>query len=482
MKTQYLINFNTRSLLLAAIILFGATVPATPPRAAENGEMVVEQPIPTDTTGFYYVIGGGTPLPKPASFSQTARIKASWRLGAGYSCGSFDPFQNVEAMMNQVLNKIRRLPAQFMGAVQAGIAALPGYLLAKANPTLYENLTKVLDDSFELFNTSFKSCQQMERETARKQNPYHEFVRASIAGNWRNIIIGSDGAQTIDQIEEEVNTEGPRNGIDFVDGAKRGGVGQPPIRVNYDITVTGYNSLLGKTTELLSEEPPVDPTLNLPDGTRLTIPMVRMFSSPKKAAEWLVEVVGEHEVRLATEEEKQSEVTSKPGRGLMPEVEMHTVKIRQALEKAILNNDYGDLREYRDVLQIGFMLVDAIRQAQPFEQSIMLDRLASELATNFVQNKVVMIKRMLYAGIKEANIGMSDAAAPIEKQIREHTIIDLDKSMREIHDALDLKLKTVARTTSQILRYGEYMSTRRAGDSGVKTIIEDQLIDGAVHK
>ncbi len=478
MTRTTLIFQNKARLLAVMLILGGASVHALSVKAAE---VVIEEPIPTDASTFYYTIGGGTPLPKPAAFNRTADIRASYRLGFGYSCGSFDPFDNVEAMVDQVLNKVRRLPSQFVGAVQAGIAALPGYLLNKANPALYETVTKLMDDSFELFNASFKSCQQMEREIARKENPYQEFTQVAIANNWRTVI-GAGSGVTIDEIEQTVTEEGPRNGIDFVDGAQRGGENQPPIRVNYDIAITGYNSLLGRSSNLLDESAPPDPTVSLPDGSTMTIPMVRMFSSPRVAADWLVDIVGEHEVRLYSGGDGEAEITSVAGRGLVPEVEEHTYKIRQALEKAVLQNDYADLNEYRDTMQVGFLLVDAIRAAHAFEQSIMMDRLAAELAVNYVQNKTNMIKRMLYAGIREANLGMSEAAAPIEKQIRKRTIPDLDAALAEIHAALDLKLKTLARTTSQILRHGDYMSTRRSRAGGVPTVDENPLVDGAVQR
>ncbi|MCF6231118.1 MAG: hypothetical protein L3J62_10110 [Gammaproteobacteria bacterium] len=479
MKNSTCLHFKVRPLLLA-IIIAGSVLPGAL-IASEDVEVVIEQPIPTSASGFYYTLGGGTPLPKPLSFSRTARINANYGLGAGYSCASFDPFENVETMINQLTQKLRRIPNQFFAAAQAGIIGMPGYILNKANPALYENITKTFDDAFELFNMSFKS----EQETARGDNPYQQFVQASIADNWATVIVGSDGAQTVDQVEQTVIKEGAKNGIDFVGGIRRGGTDQDPIKVNYEITVVGYNSLLGHSDNLLNEDPPAVSMLTLADGGTMKIPMVKMFSSPKKAAEWLVLVVGETEITLSKEEgdnNKAAAATSKAGRGLMVEIEEHTFKIRQGLEKAVLSNDYTDLNQYDDTIQIGFMLIDAIRSAGAFEQGIMLDRLSAELAVNYIQNRVTMVKRMLYAGLREASLGMSGSASPIISQIRKHTLTDLDAAMGEIHESLDLKLKTLGRTTSKILSHGEYMGTRRSGSSGTSAVQENSLQDGAVKK
>ena len=78
-------------------------------------------------------------------------MDAHFSAGFGYACGRFDPFDNVEAMINSAIDKFKQLPQKFVQAAQAAVAALPAYILNKINPSLYNVVTKQLDEAFKLF-------------------------------------------------------------------------------------------------------------------------------------------------------------------------------------------------------------------------------------------------------------------------------------------------------------------------------------------
>ena len=126
-------------------------------------------------------------------------------------------------MINSAIDKFKQLPQKFVQAAQAAVAALPAYLLNKINPSLYNVVTKQLDEAFKLFEINFKDCQQMEREIALGQNPYQNLVMAGIGDRMRVEMGFGDG--TIDDRMEKVRTASASNGVVLTGGKRYGGDG-----------------------------------------------------------------------------------------------------------------------------------------------------------------------------------------------------------------------------------------------------------------
>ncbi len=463
---------NIKTLLLIMVIAL--------PQPVRAIDVVVEADMPTTASMFYYAIGGGRAVPKPVSFSSTTTVNAHFRSGLGYSCGLFDPVQNVKQMFETLDKKIRKLPLQLTLGIEAAIAGIPAYLLAKANPALYNAVSKYLDDSFELFDFSYNSCKNIEKQVAaNKGATFPKLMQASIADRW---VIGAATAaeegKTIDDIEEDVRKEAANEGVALVAGVRKGGLNQEPVNLNRDITVAGYNSLLGRSP-LDDLTAPANVSVTLSSGSSIAIPLIEMWRSPAEAADWVTDVIGERKLQLAAGEGESSERT-RAGRGLRPRLEDETFEIRQALERAVVDSDYGPIRGYKNTLQVNFILIDAIRAAQPFEQSIMLDRVAAEIAIMHIQNQTLTAKRLLYAGLKEANVGISNAAGTVSEQIREHALAELDAALFEVINDFNLKSKTLARTIPKILRHAEFQMTKNVAAPLATGVNPSPLVDGAV--
>ena len=154
---------------------------------ASGPTMAVEPPNLSATVGeLYYRLGGGKVLPPPGAGFTTFAIRSRFTAGFGGSCGQFDFHQNITQMINQWKNRIREIPGQLQTAISAAIAALPSYLMMKYNPSLFNTLTRTLDEAFNLFQLSYKTCQQLETEMQKNPgaNPYQGFLQASIADKW----------------------------------------------------------------------------------------------------------------------------------------------------------------------------------------------------------------------------------------------------------------------------------------------------------
>jgi len=238
-----------------------------------KGTGVRSDDIPTGESGWAFRLGSGADTDNliPPTYSQKFDLSANFSAGFGYTCGAFDPFDNVEQMINSAIEKFKQLPQKFVQAAQAAVAGLPAYILNKINPSLYNVVTKQLDEAFRLFDINFKDCQQIEREIAMGQNPYHNLVQAGVGDRMR-IELGF-GSGTIDDRMRTVRTESAKNGVVMADGKRYGGEGQPPVEPTKNVLRAGYNLLVDRG---------VGDTAGLGKEAHAQHPITVLFPSPEK--------------------------------------------------------------------------------------------------------------------------------------------------------------------------------------------------------
>ena len=255
-------------LMLAVLLLSVAGTPqAAPEVSATVGDL-------------YYRLGGGKVLPPPGAGYTTFNLRSRFTGGFGMSCGQFNYHQNVQQVINEWKSRVRQIPGQLKAAVSSAIASLPGYLMMKYNPSLYNIITKTLDESADLFKLSYKSCQQVEKELARnpEANPYQGFLQASVMDKWT---LGAQNNQVAADVDEEVKTN-PAGPIRWI-GGEEYGTPSNPIQINRDLVVAGYNILIGRTDNVAVVTPPVGPAA--------LEPIVRIWPNPQAAGTWIQEVL-----------------------------------------------------------------------------------------------------------------------------------------------------------------------------------------------
>ena len=474
-------NNSPRKLALSALIsatLAISTLQAAPPP--------VEPGIPSNSGGFYYSIGGGGALPNPPTFANSTNSSLNLEFGFGYSCGRFDPTTDVEEMLTGLLDGVadaaRRLPQQLMFALEAAITAMPGYLLNKANPSLYNVLMKAYEDTFELYELSYQSCEAMERDIADGKNPYQNFIQATIADRWRiNAgVATSEGGEpmTIDQVDHAIKTgDFAAEGLTLWAGKQYGGAPpQEPIRPNYLTAVVGYNVLLGNG-EVDNPAGTGETTEDI-EGVPVEVLLPTFWPNAGAAAEWIVNAIGDTEIRL--QEGETSGAVG--GSGLRAFALEESYEIHEALALAVDENDYSQIRGYKSTLQVSGNLIHAIRVAQPFDRAVMMQRLSSELAADLTHNHAVMAKEILRAGLNEAGIVMSTAAGDVREYIQGTSMPALDAAIRDIHEDLALRSATHARTAKQIMLQAESDLLSGSNASAPSQTNEIPLLDGRVRE
>jgi integrating conjugative element protein (TIGR03755 family) len=367
------------------------------------GQGVRSDDVPAGRTGWAFGIGAGADTDglRPPTFSQKLQIGANFSAGFGYSCGQFDPFDSVEQMIESAIEKFKQLPQMFVQAAQAAVAGLPAYILNKINPSLYNVVTKQIDEAFKLFEINFKDCQTIEREIALGQNPYQSLVMAGIGDRMR-VEMGF-GSGTIDDRMRQVRTQGPSNGIVMSEGKRYGGEGQPPIEAIENVLLAGINLLTDRSA---------GDTSSFGSGAHEKHPITQQFASPEKLVEFVTDIYGSQAYVLT----KEGPAQSKPGTGYQKKyVELRDDTIEQ-LQKYVKREI--ERREFEDKtgLLIPPATVDEMRDLPPYSLSIAIDDQARLHAVERLKLKLDYALQSLKTGLKEPNLAQSEAYEVIERE------------------------------------------------------------------
>ncbi len=389
------------------------------------GRGVRSDDVPAGRTGWAFGIGAGadTDSLRPPTYSQKLQIGANFSAGFGYSCGQFDPFDSVEQMIQSAIAKFKQLPQMFVQAAQAAVAGLPAYLLNKINPSLYNVVTKQLDEAFKLFEINFKDCQTIEREIALGQNPYQSLVMAGIGDRMR-VEMGF-GSGTIDDRMQQVRTQGPSNGIVLSEGKRYGGEGQPPIEATKNVLTAGIN--------LLTDRGAGD-TSAFGSSSNDRHPVTKLFESPEKLVEFVTDIYGNRTYQLT----KQGPAQSKPGYGYQKKYVEERDNTIERLQKYVRKEI--ERREFED--QTGLLIppatIDEMRALSPYSLSIAVDDQARTHAVERIKLKLDYALQSLKTGLKEPNLAQSEAYEVVEREITQ-LIIAMQDDIAHINNATYLR-------------------------------------------
>lgn len=380
----------------------------------------------------YYQIGGGdAAMPALVKHSPTPlSIGAGWR--ADMMCGNFDIDTTVRNQLNGVTDGFQQLMGDVMESATSAVASLPAMIIQRANPQLYDLLTNgVLQGRLD-FDKSLLSCQKMGEKMTDLVYDSAWFARAK-AENFQTIAAGDADAVRADR---KAAQEAAKNGKRWVGGEKRGGAGQPPIRLVHDATTAGYN--------LLNHQPVTSTATIAPDdcdGELCTV-----WPGPEAAADWMNRVVGEQTISMSDETPPGAQA----GLGLHPLIEEETKTIQAQIvdlvrsdqaptADALANASGGSMQLTRGV-------VEALRDDP--DAGVLTQRLAGELALSRVTEQALMARRTLLAGMREPNIAREKEA----QDSLNHTTAQLDEELTQLKLELDFRHALTGNAASQILQ------------------------------
>lgn len=437
----------------------------------------------------YYDIGGAAPFGVSAGLGHGPHLVGTgvrWNVNA--SCGNFDMVATVSNQLNGITNGFQSLMGNVVANATGAVASLPAMIIQRANPALYDLLTNgVLQGRLD-FDKAKLSCRNMAKQLA-DATLGGQMKQAAMAENWKDLAASNPDAVAVQQAAEEQSGD---EGRTWVGGEKRGGIGQPPVRVVADTATAGYNLLHGRTDSTSNE--PVSGggggwgSIATSNGewvggggiaggggsggggsSECQGGMCTLWGSPDEAAEWATTIIGDTVIRTCDGCEKSESVA---GTGLIRELEKEQQAIHENLLE-MLNGEEITQAKLNDVsagsgLAVSRAVIEAMR-SDP-QGPLLAQRLASEMALARTLIKAMWARRTLIAGATDPGIqnnqaGMSVLDRKLDALNRD---IELLQSEMEIRDSL---ANSAAMTALQ--RAGN----RAIGSRRVETTVPAPILD-----
>lgn len=423
---------------------------------------------PHSGSGLYYRLGGGDPAARSNNSSMlSAKLGLTSTLRLNYSCGKFD----LGLSWGNLMNSFSQLGSQVTNAVKAGIAALPLYILQRAQPGLYQLFQTYSAKADVMIGAALKSCEEMEAQIKAGGDPYNDWLQAAKGIDWKaNMTAG--GADIVD-VKKAINTNGGSNGIPWVGGTRSGGDGQAPIRVVRDIVGAGYNATLNAN---VTASDTIDYSqANSPVALQQ---LVRNFKRAADAAQYATDVMGEVEVSTCDGGTCPAKSTS-TGMGLAPKFEAEVPPLRQTMG-ALLAAPVPEAANLDLVSAPGVNVtrevIEALRELSPSERAIATERLVREVAVAKTIDKALAIRNTMLTGMTEPNIyasvGVKEAQAKLAilNRLIEDFLFE-GRVRKEMVSATALALVEGARgvkANSVTVQPGRAGDTKTVTDGGIK--------------
>ncbi|WP_185759803.1 integrating conjugative element protein [Vibrio pectenicida] len=323
-----------------------------------------------------YAVGGGPVISLPAreEHLKTVSLGLGWEVNL--QCGLLNPQLTVKNQLNGITEGYQQMMGSVIESATGAVAALPGYLIQKEEPGLYDMLTNgVLQGKFD-FDNGLTSCESFTEEMGEltSNNAYYDMAKAEL---WSGEVKKGDAVAA----KKNVLSDMGNNGIAWLGGSRAGGRGQPPINPVEDGAKMGFVLL----TEGQSEDK------DHPVG------LYRFWHSPEELGEWVAQVVGSQTIQTGTD---QSQTRSTAGIGLSPDVaDLSQIRLDELLDAVSRNQGSAHFPA---------PLVEALNEQKA--SNYQLTRIASELALAHAIEKALLARRALLTGQQEVYIAQNQPA------------------------------------------------------------------------
>ena len=423
---------------------------------------------PTGDGAWYYAIGGGDPM---MYYNQSNKTTVNLSAGAEWSmlrgC-SFDPRFGIAETFSDIKHNVYGLSEDVLGAATAVFSAWGLSKIQENWPGLYDTLTKGLKDAKESYTLSLKTCRDAKADLRAGRDPVEGWIAVTRKSSWDKA--SRDGTNPVDA-EQSIESSAGDGGVTFAGGIKKGGVGQPPIRIVEDTVSAGYLHSVGSAM-------PSDPD-EVTGDTNIS----RVFPTAESASAWATAVVGEREVRTCTNCEK---LKTKVGQGLrfqyQKEREIIDANLKELMEKPLNYKLSAAELDELSVPGMGVVVNDLtiqnLKRAPADEQMILANKLAGEIALARAMEKALIVRDLLNVGAQEPNITSVGESAEREIDVsRKRLQAEMDNILFET----DVRQKVITNAAGTIAARGaqrnrdaqamEYLRTRTK---------EPQMTDGAI--
>lgn len=347
-------------------------------------------------------------------------------------CNNYDMSFSVTNILNGVTGQLDKLGRDLLASVTGAISNWPMMELARADPQLYEFIQQGRLEASELFNASVASCEEMTDKMIREG-----YESGGSPGSWIYMSGFEDWSRSnpaqddIVRVDETVNRNQGDSGVTWVGGKMAAGLNQPPIRVIADTTEAG--------AKLLSNQPvSSSSTRELPQGENSPW-FSKYWATPEDAAKWVTDVVGETTLRTCVDCER---LKTTPGKGVYAKLEEEQKRIEDRIVALLDSPLITYPQEELDKISApGYGVTQQVLEALKGEvlyRQTLIERLAEEVATTDVVEKLIAARRILLSGLREAHIAQNpDAVRIITARINE-----LGEEMNLLRQDAELRAST----------------------------------------
>ncbi|HBZ6169010.1 TPA: integrating conjugative element protein [Salmonella enterica] len=405
--------------------------------AADSNYSVDQQGAIADA--LYYQIGGGSVITPALTRrnTQLLNVRAGWN--ADLMCGNFDISTTVRNQLNGVTEGFQDLMGSVIQSATSAVASLPAMIIQRANPQLYDLLTNGVLQGRVDFDKSQLTCQKM----AEKMTDFaygSAWTQSAKAENYQTVAASEADAV---RAEKKVEKEAASKGKTWVGGQKRGGSGQPPIKLVSDTTKAGYN--------ILNQRSATD-TSSI-STSQCQGELCQVWSKPEEAASWVTRVVGEQTINVAPDNDvsgsSEEKTGAQAGVGLSPLIAEEQEKIAEVLTELVngsIKPTYENLSKASGgSLQLTRGVVEALRD-EP-DAAVLVQRLSGEMALARVMEQALMARRTLLAGAREPNIAAEKEA---QTQLNQ-TTVQLDQELNQLRLELEMRRMLADNASTSVL-------------------------------
>jgi integrating conjugative element protein (TIGR03755 family) len=413
--------------------------------------------IPSIQSGFYYQLGGGNDVPLPAFYDTSyIPLNANSDVGLNFDCGAFNPIASIKHSLNEIKNSAMNVEKQVLQDATGAVTEFPLYELSRSDPNLYNIITSAMAGAKEDISVSTKACEVMQSQIAAGQNPYAHWGQISLGNRWKQEIGSAElsGDGDINQARHAVSQDAGKSGVPWVNpdspmGANgsqaqlAGGENQPPIRVIHDTSVAGYNVVLNDSSSHFTQGHLF--------GASAKSSLSKAFPTAKDAADWVTNVVGDETITTYNGGQKSSQ----PGVGLYSDIQYQTQQILPKLQALVIGETPASPENLNAVSPDGMALspemIRSIKGQSKVIQSIIVNKLAQNIAAMTVINKARLAMRILQSGVRIPAIYGNKAA----KQNIQHSIALLQQDVEDILMFVKARQTLMSNMLSTIVQAGQ---------------------------
>ncbi|WP_440993554.1 integrating conjugative element protein [Cysteiniphilum litorale] len=409
-------------------------------------------PSPSDSP-LYYSIGGGDVVPDPPSMSNSISVSISGLGAMNYNCGLFNRNASIANALNGVEDSAMNMFNNAVNSAEGAVMEMPAYIIAKANPSLYQLMQNGLFSGFGDFDLGLKSCGQMQQDIDNGKNPYNGMFKASTSNHWKAFQYGSDSRSSLNQLSYSASEQSDVNqartkiaesngadGVQWTHGATihnayhAGGDGQPAILLTYDIVMAGVNAMLSNKDYYADANIPKTDSLH------------QFFAKPSEAAKWAQDVLGEKTITTGG-----GNKGTQPGKGLLPKVQSQYEDVFKGLVDLVGGSKEINVDNLKAVstnrLMISGDIIQNLQTDPAMRRSMETSALAQGVAALRVIDKAQELILILQTARQVPSISINEVA---QDQITED-ITTLNSQIKQIVDNNETNKKLLTSTIGNMM-------------------------------